>query len=211
MGARGEPGGFLGLDCGCPGLSPKRRSRGLSGSQRRVDTHALARTDIGVELVNASLCNDLNAWRNTPELINGIVYAAGARSIEELADPGRVPVLGYWLDPGPQVFTSWILRPGSFVLHERSLDGQTLTLAVPSSRVRRVVEQTDTVTSSVTIEIDADRVVVELGGAGDEDGNINLSGRALHAGYTLVCELGDAARSARLAEFARTARSGLGI
>ena len=175
----------------------------------RVDNDPLSRTFHCVEPMNAALVSELNAWRNNPELLSGIAYAAGARSQEELADPLYRPVTGYWIDPGQQVFAVWVLTPGSFVMHERSLDSQTFTLAVPIARVRRVVEQFDGQRISVTIEIDADRVVVDLGGSGDDEGNISLAGSALHAGYTLTADAADVVRAGRLAEFARVVRNAI--
>jgi hypothetical protein len=169
-----------------------------------LDNGLSGRTSTCVETVNTALLADLANWRNNPEIAAGIAHACGARIVDDLMNPEIYPVYGYWLEPGQQVFMVWLLVADAFVLHERSLDGQALTLSVPRRRIRRVVEQNASRPLRVTVEIDADRVVVELGGTGDEEGNVALSGRAIHAGYTIVADLNDTIRAGALSELARS-------
>lgn len=169
-----------------------------------MDIGELTRTNITVETVNNALLLELANWRNNPEIAAGIAHACGARSVDELNDSVAFPIYGFWLEPSQPIFTVWLLAADAFLLHERSLQGEMLTLTVPRRRIRRVVESSDKVNLNLTIEIDADRLIVEVGGNGDDEGNIALTGRAIHAGYTISADLNDANRVSNLYELARS-------
>jgi len=158
-------------------------------------------------LMNANFASELNGWRNNSDLISGVVHAAGVKTLEELADPMLISVTGYWIDPGEQVFAVWVLSPSTLIIHERAMDGQTFTLAIPLSRIRRVVEQRNSQELIFTVEIEADRIALNISGAGDDEGNLSLSGSALHSGYTITASTSDMARLARLIDFARVSRN----
>jgi hypothetical protein len=125
---------------------------------------------------------ELAPYRQYTELIDGIAAAGGCTGIDELAQR----LLLSWIEPGEAVFTVWVLLEGGLVIHERSTAGQVFSLAVPISRIRRVAEEGAPDGSvRITVEIDADRNVVELSGETAEDGSVRLIGSALHAGYSL--------------------------
>jgi hypothetical protein len=146
------------------------------------------------------LLEALAPYRQYSELITGIATAAGYSSIEDLSQQVRIS----WIEPGDQVFTAWVVVGNGFVLHERSTTGEVFSLAVPFTRVRRVAEEGGADGSvRFTIEIDADRNVVELNGVSADDGTVRLIGSSLHAGYSLQ---GSGERAVLLREFARVLR-----
>lgn len=84
-------------------------------------------------------------------------------------DEKEHPVLGFFLRATDDVFSMYALTPGRFLLFEMAANGNTLTVATPISRVRRVVEESiagegDDSTLVVTVELDADRRVTSTSG-----------------------------------------------
>jgi hypothetical protein len=142
-------------------------------------------------------------YRQYPELMAGIASAAGCGDVDRLA----ATLVTSWIEPGESVFTAWVLLEGGFVIHERSTDGRTFSLAVPLTRIRRIAEEgAPDGAVRLTIEIDADRNVVELNGESAEDGSFRLLGSALHAGYSLQAT---APRAEQLREFATGLRAAM--
>lgn len=110
---------------------------------------------------NGELARDLGRYHKIPLIISGIT---GALCVPpgETATAEKYPVLGYYLVPGDPVFAAYILTPGRFIIHEVVPSGESLTITVPLRRVRRVVEASKPGSLSITIEIDADKVVTRM-------------------------------------------------
>lgn len=159
--------------------------------------------------LNTELSRELSQWQNLPELLDAIAQSTGASSYAALDAPGAPDVLAYWISPSQQVFTVWLCLPGGIVLHERSVSGETFSLCVRHERVRRIAESTDASAYTLTVEIDADRSTLNLGGGSDEEGNVSLTGAVLHAGYQIRVERSDTAALDRLVRFAVALRHAL--
>lgn len=80
-------------------------------------------------------------------------------------DPDSTEVLGYLIRPTSALITTWLVTTSGFVVHELAKNGDSLCIAVPLWRIRRVVEQRTGNALTVTVEIDADRVAFDATGA----------------------------------------------
>jgi hypothetical protein len=124
-------------------------------------------------------------------------------------DPAGWPaVTGHLLDwSDPEVMTLYLLSAGRFIRHQLARNGMLLTVALPLSRVRRVVEERGAQGATVAIELDADRSTFEFNGAFAE-GQVVATGAQTASGYVIGAS--DEAGVARLAAFAAVLRAHLG-
>jgi hypothetical protein len=134
---------------------------------------------------------ELARFAHLPDLVAGLRHALGAETPELPLDPARFPVVAFLLRPMSDVFSAWFLTPGRFIVHERNPGGDTLTVVLPLSRIARVSESDVSGVLTVTVELDADLVSVDLVSAnqptdGNEPGKAVLSGRATPASYVLA-------------------------
>lgn len=124
-------------------------------------------------------------------------------------------VHGHYAELVDEVLTIYVLTEGRLVRHQLTRGGQTLTVAVAMSRVRRVLEERIANRVTVVIELDADRVTIELlpgavdpstpGDPGRTTGGA-LSGALTSSGYVMA---GEDDNAARLASFAIALRAAL--
>jgi hypothetical protein len=141
--------------------------------------------------VNEKFKNELSKWQDNTDLVAGILQAVGI-SWEDLTESNESDgVQGFYLYPSDLVFTAWVVKNNLIVLHERNLEGLTLTISFPISRIRRISEQNDRNFLNVTLEFDADRTVFTGVASQSDDGSLSLSGNSLHSGYVLVASLTD--------------------
>lgn len=94
------------------------------------------------------------------------------------------------------VVTVYLLAGARFVRHQVTRTGDRLTIAVPTSRIRRVVEQVVANRHELLLELDADKadLLVRLEGAAapnpDEQPGSQavgvLNGSLMHSGYQIV-------------------------
>lgn len=147
-----------------------------------------------------------------------VAYALGAADPASLHH-GEFPVLGYWISASAQHFLCYLVTPGRF-LRVESLNQETLTIAVPLTRVSRLVEARTRTSMSLEIEMDADAVttMTESQDVLGPDGARGARGvtRATRTVYTLLVDgEGEPAdvstiRMTRLWQFARILRSSIG-
>lgn len=157
-----------------------------------------------MSIVIESFEKELQQWSGSPDLVEGILNAFPVLNVKSPFE--NMDLLAFYLYPGNSVFTAWILKSNSIVLHERNLEGLTLTISFPLSKIRRVTEQNDRNGLTVSIELDADRSSFEGVALQSEEGALAISGNMLHAGYTLRAPLQDAAASSKLAFFSKMLR-----
>jgi hypothetical protein len=78
------------------------------------------------------------------------------------------PVLESWVRVTPELLTAYVLTGDAIagaravVRYELAADGRSLTVALPMSRISRVVEERAPGALVVTIEMDADRRALQL-------------------------------------------------
>jgi hypothetical protein len=158
-----------------PLATGSRRDGPAGSSTVRVVNSAVARTG-GV--VNGDLAALLVSYSGFPPIGQGIAALIGCDP-SALSDPS-FPVNGYLIRP-EEIFTAWLANPVGFHVFELSRNGESLTVSVPWTRVSRVVLATDTSSTSLSVEIDADRTAMtgEL-----RDGQ--LTGVVRPAGYVLT-------------------------
>lgn len=90
-------------------------------------------------------------------LVFGVFAALGA-PLGSMPDPSEYPVLGYHLTISATQVLLYVLTPGRFIRYEVAADSRSLTIAVPTHKITRVIEQTSPTSVSVTVELDADTV-----------------------------------------------------
>jgi hypothetical protein len=124
-------------------------------------------------------------------------------------DPAQWPaVTGHYLDwADPEVMTLYALSSGRFIRHQVARTGVVMTVALPMSRVRRIVEERSPQTVMVAIEIDADRSTLEFAGALTGDGQVVVSGAQTASGYLIGAT--DEVGMARLGNFGAVLRAHL--
>jgi hypothetical protein len=127
---------------------------------------------------NDDLVKLLAGYGSFPAIAEGLAIVAGCEP-HRLSDPSH-PVLGYLIDAG-EIFTAWMATPTGFNVFELARGGDSLTVTVPWTRVARVVVATENASTTLSVEIAADRTV--LGGEFRE-GAVTASLRP--AGYVLT-------------------------
>jgi hypothetical protein len=115
------------------------------------------------EPVNERLLSDLERFKEAPDFLEEIADALGAEYYEDLTRTEDYPVQGYFLRVG-EVFGLYVVTPGRFCIYERNKAHETLSIAVPIERVRRVVSARANDVLRVSLEIEADSAPVRLEG-----------------------------------------------
>lgn len=134
-------------------------------------------------------------------------------------DPGGdlspAGVEAFHLDPS-DVLSIYLVTRGALTIHQRTTDGQTLTVTVPLARISRTALGSAAGRTSLTLELDADQVTTEAeaeyldqpaADEGQRHGRQVSRAVARRAGYTLVAE--DDAAVARLLTFHRRLQAAL--
>jgi hypothetical protein len=94
----------------------------------------------------------------------GIYAALGVGGPEALTED-RAPVLGYYFEQDGVILRMSVVTPGRFIRFEvDTTTKNSLIVAVPVSRIRRVVEEVRDGRVLITVELDADRQVLTLSG-----------------------------------------------
>lgn len=157
--------------------------------------------------------------------ING--FAAGVRGAlggdpDMKLEPDDVPVLAYLFRQENDYLVTWLVTTSAFVVHEFGKTGDTLTVAVPLWRVRRLVEAKVGGKLTVTVEIDADRSALSADGlfqppaaawqaaqdgapVGDSLGRFSVSGALWPASYAAEAQNPNEEKALR--SFARVMRA----
>lgn len=148
---------------------------------------------------------EVAVWAENKDLLDGILDMIPAEALDspEIDDM----VKAFYVYPGSEVFTAWVATSSKIVLHERNLEGMTLTITFPLTRIRRVSQQNDRETVVLTLEFDADRLVFSGSATQADDGLLTLSGSSLHSGYTLSVEASDVDNVNKLVSFSKNLRS----
>lgn len=114
--------------------------------------------------VNHDLAEALQPYAHAEAVKEGVLFSLGVRPGDSLTEK-EYPVNGFFLRATDDVFSFYALTPGRFILFEMSTSGDTLTVVIPASRIRRVVEESIAKKGAVeaklvvTVEVDADRRV----------------------------------------------------
>lgn len=137
-------------------------------------------------------------------LMEGLAAAHGYPTYEAFAKSADSGIAAWWIEPADEVFTSWTATERYLTLFQLATSGQRFTLHVPIARLRRIAEEiTPDGSRRLTIEIDADREVIEISGKLNVDGGAALNATKLSASYTLTATPG---LTADLDRFARELR-----
>lgn len=143
----------------------------------------------------------------------------------EEATVAEYPVAGFVLRPGEEVFAVYLCTPGRFLLFELAAGGDSLSVALPLARIRRVVESRLGEVVSLTVEIEADRLslsssaerlegpATDAAGAAVEGQRYARSesrGSVLPTVYEMASPAGSP-EAAALAGFARSLRNLIGL
>lgn len=164
--------------------------------------------------VNRELAASLAPFANVPAIMSGVTAAVGADDPTWFDASDTFPIVGFFLRPNPQVFSVYLVTPGRFILFELTPSGDSLTVTVPLSRVRRVVETVLTGRRQLVVEVAADRSVLQL-----EAGSTGLdgTGQAVTATQGVIRPSGyeinanDESEDAAIARFARALRRSCGL
>lgn len=151
----------------------------------------------------------------SPQLLAGVRAAIGVPYETPTVDAATFPIVGFAVLPDATTFLVYVLTPGRFIRYEVSADSRSLTVALPLSRVSRVVELTAPSSITVLVELDADAVVSrgEYRESGDDNdpgaaAGVSLS-RAERTTYELTATTRE--RATELATFSLALRSSLGM
>ena len=156
---------------------------------------------------NISFSTELSKWTENTDLLNGILDMISIESLD-YTEIDRL-VKAFYIYPGDSVFTVWIATESKIILHERNLEGMTLTITFPLTRIRRVSQQNNRQNLILTLEFDADRLVFNGAASQSEDGTLTLSGSSLHSGYTLSADINDSDHVSKIVNFSKDLRSTL--
>jgi hypothetical protein len=151
---------------------------------------------------------DLATYAHVPGLVELVRRGVGADDGASLV--GQLWVSGYVLQPRDDVFACYVAVPAGLAVVEMNLEGATLTVWVPRSRIARVVELRAGDETRVTVELDADqrRIVLdsESLGSRDDAGAVRHLGRIAGGLTPAVYEIVGAVDDVRLAGLARVLR-----
>jgi hypothetical protein len=135
-------------------------------------------------LSNQDLINALVPYAQNTPLLDLIANSLGYFSFSEFAKESSGSLQSFLLDASEDLFTLWLLEKNRVVLFQSTRTAQTLTVSIPLSRVRRVVSEVDSTSYKITIEIDADRLIVNSSSTTNEQVSDSI-GTVLYASYSL--------------------------
>ncbi len=104
--------------------------------------------------MNDELVRLLAGYSSFPAIGVGLAAIAGCEPAG-LSDP-TCPVLGFLVRPD-ELFTAWLATPSGYHVFELTRTGESLTVSVPWTRVKRVVLGSDNESCTLSVEIDGDR------------------------------------------------------
>lgn len=141
---------------------------------------------------NEALGSALDKFSHVPGFVEGICAVLGIEGRDALTGTGEVTVTGFHLDPGDSVFAVHLVTTGRYSLFELGATGDTFSVTIPASRVRRVVESTISGAVTVVVELDAYQSTTTINSeyvegaveTGDGDQGVRTSGRSVSQAVT---------------------------
>ena len=133
---------------------------------------------------NKDLLNALTPYAQNTPLLDLIANSLGFTTFREFSMLSTSSLRSFLLEATDDLFTLWLLEENRVILFQSTRLAQSLAVSIPISRVRRVVNEVDTTSYTIRLEIEADRVLTNGTFEKDGDGFL-IASATLNASYTL--------------------------